>query len=245
MTFNKLKSLEGQTVVIAGAAGGVGWAVAESMAALGARVIGIVRRDVEAFQIKLNTLAGNHTALLADITKKAQLAQVISNITQCDILVNSAGHSKVVPHKDLTGLDDELFDSIIKTNLSSVFSTIRHFVPLLKQSPNGLIVNISSAAAIRTGGSNLAYAAAKAGIESLTRNLAVALAPIRVVSVCPSALDTGFLDLPAEFYNKVAAATPLKRIGTAQDVANAVEAIATTMRFATGNSIVVDGGRTL
>jgi len=245
MTFNKLTTLEGQTVVITGAAGGVGWAVAESMATLGARVIGIVRKDIEGFQNKLNTLPGTHTAMLADITNKEQLAQVILNINQCDILVNSAGYSKVVPHRDLNGLDDELFDSIIKTNLSSVFSTIRQFAPLLKQSPHGLIVNISSAAAIRIGGSNLAYAAAKAGVESLTRNLAVALAPVRVVSVCPSALDTGFLDLPAEFYNKVAASTPLKRTGTAQDVANVVEAVATTMRFATGNSFVVDGGKTL
>jgi NAD(P)-dependent dehydrogenase (short-subunit alcohol dehydrogenase family) len=136
---------------------------------------------------------------------------------------------------------------MLTANLRSVFSTIRIFASRLKQSTNGLIVNISSASAINPGhGSNIAYTAAKAGLESMTKNLALALAPtIRVVSVCPSAINTGFLDMPIEFYQRSGEATPLKRVGVPEDIASAIEAIATKIRFTTGNSFVIDGGRFL
>ena len=122
-----------------------------------------------------------------------------------------------------------------------------NIAPLLKKSSHGLIVNISSASALHPRrGSNIAYAAAKAGLESMTKNLALAFAPgIRVISICPSAMNTGFLELSDEFYEKEANDTPLKRIPLPDDVASVVEACATNMRFVTGNCFVVDGGRLL
>ena len=68
---------------------------------------------------------------------------------------------------------------------------------------------------------------------------------MRVVSVCPSSLNTGFLEHGQDFYDRAGQNTPLKRVGTAEDIAATVEAIATRMRFTTGNSFVVDGGRFL
>jgi NAD(P)-dependent dehydrogenase (short-subunit alcohol dehydrogenase family) len=86
----------------------------------------------------------------------------------------------------------------------------------------------------------------KAGVEALTKNLAVAFAPnIRVVSVCPSSINTGFLSHGEEFYDRMASLTPLQRVGTPEDIGSAVEAIATRLRFTTGNTFVIDGGRTL
>jgi 3-oxoacyl-[acyl-carrier protein] reductase len=128
-----------------------------------------------------------------------------------------------------------------------VFSTVCVFVDRLRQSTSGQIINISSASAIRSGiGSNLAYAAAKAGVESLTKNLALCLAPqVRVMSVAPSVLNTGFLNPTQEYYDKAIATTPLRRLCTVEDVADTVEAIAVHMKFTTGNCFVVDGGRTL
>jgi NAD(P)-dependent dehydrogenase (short-subunit alcohol dehydrogenase family) len=80
----------------------------------------------------------------------------------------------------------------------------------------------------------------------MTKNLALALAPtIRVVSVSPSAINTGFLDMPNEFYQRASQATPLKRVGVPEDIASAIEAVATKLRFTTGNSFVIDGGRFL
>jgi 3-oxoacyl-[acyl-carrier protein] reductase len=250
MNFEPLKNLNGQTAVITGANGGVGRATAAALAASGARIVGIAWRNVADLQKYLDQLPNSelkHIAIEADATDTAQMQLAIEQIVQCDILVTSAGFSKTIPHSDLESLTDEFFDQILTANLRSVFSTIRLFVPLLKQSSHGLIVNISSASALKPGhGSNIAYVAAKAGVESMTKNLALALAPtVRVLSICPSSLNTGFLEHGQEFYDRAGAVTPLKRVGTADDIAAVVEAVATRLRFMTGNSLVVDGGRIL
>jgi NAD(P)-dependent dehydrogenase (short-subunit alcohol dehydrogenase family) len=111
-----------------------------------------------------------------------------------------------------------------------------------------LIVNVSPVAAFTGAGSNLAYSASKAGVDVMGKALARAFAPkVRVLTVSPSAVDASTF-VPgrgAEFNDKAAAATPLKRIATPDDVAAAIEACATTLRFSTGQVLVVDGGRTL
>lgn len=242
MGFERLNNLQGQVAVVTGARKGVGFAVAEKLKAAGAQVVALVRKDADQLAAKLGP---GHQVFEADVRDGARLKEIAAQVGRCDILVNCAGASRNIMHKNLEALTDELFDEMLQVNLRSVFTVTRAFVPLLQQSPHGLIVNIGSAAAVRTGGSNLAYAAAKAGLESMGRNLAVALAPVRVVTISPSALNTGFTQQPPEFYDKVAATTPLKRTGTVDDIANAVEAVATTMRFMTGNTILVDGGRTL
>jgi NAD(P)-dependent dehydrogenase (short-subunit alcohol dehydrogenase family) len=250
MSFEPLKNLNGQTAVITGANGGVGRATAQTLAASGARIVGIARRNIADLQSYLDQLPNSnlkHTAIKADTTTSGEFDRATKHITNCDILVNSAGFSRTIPHADLDLLTDEFFDEILTANLRSVFSTIRIFSSRLKQSSHGLIINISSASALTPGhGSNIAYVAAKAGVESMTKNLALAMAPtVRVISICPSSLNTGFLEHAQDFYDRAGSATPLKRVGTAEDIAAAVEAVATRMRFMTGNSLVVDGGRTL
>jgi NAD(P)-dependent dehydrogenase (short-subunit alcohol dehydrogenase family) len=152
-----------------------------------------------------------------------------------------------VPAGDLDALTDELIDDIVRANFRGVFATIRAFAPMLKASGDGLVVNISSIAGFTGVGSNLAYVAAKAGLDVVGDALAKALAPaVRVVSVSPGAVESGFVPgRGAEFAGKMASTTPLGRIGKPDDVAAAVEALATTMRFVTGTRIVVDGGRHL
>lgn len=248
MTFTPLKDLSGQTAVITGANGGIGRAVCQSLAASGARIVGLVRSNLDEFTQFLTTLPGkDHLALYADVCDTEQLLRVRSLISDCDILVTSAGHSKPIPHKNIEAVSDEFFEEILVSNLRSVFSTIRTFKPLLDKSSNALIVNISSASTQRPGhGSNVAYVSSKAGVEALTKNLALAFAPnIRVVSVCPSSINTGFLTHGQDFYDRMASLTPLQRVGTPEDIGAAVEAIATRLRFATGNTFVIDGGRTL
>jgi 3-oxoacyl-[acyl-carrier protein] reductase len=245
MTYEKLNNLQGQVAVVTGSAGGVGRAIVKQLASAGARVVAIVRKEPEALQEFMDTLGTGHSVYVADVRNSDQLTEIASKLTQCDILVNCAGASRIIPHKQLNALSDEAFDEILSVNLRSVFSVVRAFNSLLQASPNGLVVNIGSAAAVSTGGSNIAYAAAKAGLDSMTRNLAIALAPVRVVTISPSALDTGFTPQGPDFFTRVAASTPLKRCGTPEDVASAVEAVATSMRFMTGNTILVDGGRTL
>jgi short-subunit dehydrogenase len=110
-----------------------------------------------------------------------------------------------------------------------------------------LVVNVSSIAGFTGSGSNLAYVAAKAGVDVLTKSLAKVLAPsVRVIAISPGVVDSSFVPgRGADFNEKAAASIPLKRIGTVDDIASAIEACATQLRFATGSRIVIDGGRSL
>jgi 3-oxoacyl-[acyl-carrier protein] reductase len=178
---------------------------------------------------------------------KAAAAEVAQRFKRCDILVNSAGFTQPVPAADLEALDDDLIDRMMRANFRGVFATIRAFAPLLKEGGEGLVVNVSSIAAFTGSGSNLAYVGAKAALDAVGDALARALAPaIRVVSVSPGVVESSFVPgRGAEFNAKAAESTPLKRVGQPDDVAAAIQALATTMRFVTGTRIVIDGGRHL
>jgi len=255
MSYKRLDNLEGKVAVIAGCVGDIGFATAKRLAESGATVIGIDRRSVEECQTIIDTLPNRdrlkHTAFHSDIQDSNTLNQIAKQIEldfgRCDILINTVGYTESIPHEDVRVLTDEIFDKILTVNLRGAFSLIRAFTELMKNTDEGLIVNVSSAAAIRIGGSNLAYAAAKAGVDSLTRNLSKALGPkIRVVSVSPSALDTKFVpNRSGNFLASIAKSTPLGRIATVDDIACTIEALATVMRFNTGNTIFVDGGRSV
>lgn len=244
--------LEGQVAVIAGGNGGIGYATATRLARAGAQVVLLVRSDLEKAQARAAELPGEgHGAVLASIDDSAALrraaAEVAAGWNRADILVNTAGMTKAVPHKDLDALDDGLIDEIFVANWRGPFATIRAFAPLLRASGNGLVVNISSIAATTGIGSNVAYCAAKAGLDVMATSLGRALAPeIRVINVSPGVVDTTFVPgRDQSWSDKQAATTPLKRIGTPEDMAAAVEACATTLKFATGTTIQIDGGRHL
>jgi 3-oxoacyl-[acyl-carrier protein] reductase len=253
-TFAPVERLDGRIAVIAGGTGAIGIATARRLGALGARCV-LLYRSGSAEEAAAQACAlpgGGHSALRADITHSASLSEAAAMVAAAHggiahILVNSAGHTKAVPAADLEGLNDELIDDILRANFRGVFATIRAFTPLLKASGDGLIVNISSIAGFTGTGSNLAYAAAKAGIDVVGDALARALAPaVRVLSVSPGVVDSGFVPGRGPDFNAKAAATmPLRRVGTPDDVAAAVQACATTLRYATGTRIVVDGGRHL
>jgi 3-oxoacyl-[acyl-carrier protein] reductase len=243
--------LDGQVAVIAGGTGAIGRASAKRFAALGAHVVLLHRGKEAAAHDFLATLPGSHDQVIASITDSAQLKSAAESVRarfgRTDILVNSAGFTKPVPAADLDALTDELIDEIFAANWRGVFATIRAFHPMLRESNDGLVVNVSSIAGFTGVGSNLAYAAAKAGIDVLGRSLARSLAPaVRVLTVSPGVVDSSFVPgRGPDFNQKTSATMPLKRIGTPEDVAAAIEACATTLRFSTGNIIVVDGGRSL
>lgn len=243
--------LAGQVAVVAGGAGAIGHASARRLARQGARVV-LLGRDLGQARDKAADLPGTgHHALRVDVNSGAELrdaaAAVRERYGRADILVNAAGATQPVPHHDLDALDDELIDRIFAACWRGPFAAIRAFAPLLRASGNGLVVNISSIAATTGIGSNVAYCAAKAGLDTMAVSLGRALAPaIRVVNVAPGVVDSGFVPgRDAAFNGRQAATTPLQRIGVADDVAAAVEACATTLLFCTGTTIQVDGGRHL
>jgi 3-oxoacyl-[acyl-carrier protein] reductase len=210
------------------------------------------RAPAERSQDIVRSLPGaGHGAVVASVTDSAALAaaaeSVRANMGGASILVNAAGYTKPVPAGDLDALTDELIDDIFAVTWRGTFAAIRAFLPQLRANGDALVVNVSSIAAYSGLGSNLAYAAAKAGVDATTRALAKTLAPaVRVMAVSPSVVDTGFVPgRDAAFNERMAATIPLKRVGAADDVASAIVACATSLRYATGTVLVVDGGRHL
>ena len=246
--------LQEQVALVIGGAGGIGAATARMLAEEGARVAitHTLRSAERAAQIVERLPGGGHVSLPADVAETRSLEALRERIEAwsggtLNILVNSAGFTKPIPHGDLEALDDALIDRMFAVNWRGQFAAIRVFAPLLTASGNGLIVSISSVAGQTGTGSSIAYCAAKAGIDVMTKSLARVLAPaVRVIGVAPGVVDTKFVPgRDAAFNQNTAQATPLQRVATADDVAEAVLACATSLRFATGTTLVVDGGRSL
>lgn len=244
--------LANHIAVITGGAGGIGSAICKTLAEAGATVVITYNSNADKAEKLLNELAGNnHAVFHAPVNDSDALQQLALFIKEkygkLDILVNNAGITTPVAHDDLDGLTDEWIDKIFTTNVRGSFAMIRACKALLMKSNDALVVNISSVAAVTGIGSNVAYCASKAAIDSMTRSFARALAPtVRVVSVSPGWVMGEYAKtVDPEFLKIQLAATPLNRFATSQDVANAVLALATTLTFTTGSIIPVDGGRPL
>jgi len=246
------QSLAGKIALVTGGAGGIGSAVCHLLAREGARVIVTYNSSAERAHALVERLAGGgHLVLPLSVRHSEDIhaaADAVRERYGClHLLVNNAGMTRVVPHGDLDALDDALIDEIFQTNWRGAFAMVRGFRPLLDAAGEALVVNLSSIAGVTAVGSNVAYCASKAALDSMTKSLARALAPrIRVVSVSPGwvmgeyakSADPAYLTRQREL-------TPLGRIAEADDVAQAVLAAATLLRFTNGAIIPVDGGRPL
>ncbi len=238
--------------VVTGASSGIGRACAIRLAASGARVVVGYNANADAAREVVESLAGSgHVALRISIGEAESVSTAAREIGdrfgRVDALVNNGGFTRPLPLDDLGGLTDELFDDVVRVNLRGPFAMVRALRPLLEVPAKSVIVNVSSIAA-RTGvGSNLAYCAAKAGVDALTIGLAKVLAPkIRVLAVAPAGVDTGFVaGRTHERLQAVAEGLPLRHLTTPDDVARAVMACVTELTSATGISIPVDEGRHL
>jgi 3-oxoacyl-[acyl-carrier protein] reductase len=241
--------------LITGGAGGIGAAISQSLAGAGFRMVVGYNRSAESATKLAASLPGNgHIALAAPVTDSAALARMAAEIQvrmgRCDVLINCAGTTRFVPHHDLDGLDDALIDTILSTNVRGAFAALRAVKSMLEQSPlkgGGVVINISSTAAIFAIGSNVMYCASKAALDNMTKSLARALAPkIRVLSVSPGLVDTDFVkSLDQKWRDEQAAKTPLQRLANADEVGAAIVAAVTQLTFSTGSVVLVDGGRLL
>lgn len=245
------KALNGKIALVTGGAGGIGSAICQKLAEEGACVVITYNSNAEKAENLVKILRGsNHSIFHApttDAEKLKALAEFIkSKYGKLDILVNNAGITTPVPHADLDGLTDEWIDKIMQTNVRGTFAMIRACKDLLN-TEGGLVVNISSVAATIGIGSNVAYCASKAAIDSITRSLGRALAPtIRVVSVSPGFVEGEYTkNFDPSFLKMQMDSTPMNRFATPEDVANTVFALAAYLTFTTGSIIPVDGGRAL
>ncbi|MFT3904950.1 MAG: SDR family oxidoreductase [Steroidobacteraceae bacterium] len=241
--------------LITGGAGGIGECICRGLAGAGFRIVVGYNRSADAAERLAAELPGSgHVALQAPVTDSAGLAhmagQIGTRLGRLDVLVNCAGTTRFVPHADLEGLDDALFDQIFATNVRGAFAALRAVKPLLEQSDlkgGAVVINISSIAAVIAMGSNVAYCASKAAVDNMTKSLARALAPkIRVLSVSPGLVDTEFVkSLDTRWRDEQAERTPLKRLAMPEEIGAAVVAAVTQLTFSTGAIIAVDGGRPL
>jgi 3-oxoacyl-[acyl-carrier protein] reductase len=244
-------SMTGQVAIVTGGGGGIGSAICRRLAHAGVQTI-IIDLQHEKAQALVDSLPGeNHMVSNASITDssalKALAARIADRYGTVDLLVNNAGVTTPVAHDDLDGLSDEWIDRIFQVNWRGSFACVRAFRDLLRAEDGGTVVNISSIAGTTGVGSNVAYCASKAAIDSMTRSLGRALAPeIRIVSVAPGWVMGEYAKRfdPAYLQQQIDL-TPVGRLATPEDVADTVWAIATTLTLMTGNIVPVDGGRPL
>lgn len=245
-------TLAGRLALVTGGSNGIGAAAVRRLAAAGADVIiGYHQSESRAQELLHSLPPGRHgvarLALEEPDSFKALAARIADNPGKLDILVNSAGFTRAIPHGDLDTLSDELFEEILIANVRGPYSAIRALRPLLRASGDAVIVNVSSISGFTASGSNVAYCASKAALDNISMSLARALGPeIRVLSVSPGAVATDFV--PGRDRTALEAgarSTPLKRVIEADDVAAAILACATHLKASTGTTIVVDGGRHL
>jgi 3-oxoacyl-[acyl-carrier protein] reductase len=245
-------NLAGKIIVVTGGSSGIGAATVREFAALGATVVIGYHKGEERAKALLQTLpAAEHRIAQLELQNPASIIALAECLTRefgrLDVLVNSAGYTRAIPHADLAALDDRQFTEIVTANLCGPYAAIRALLPLLQASGEATIINVSSISGFTGSGSNIAYCAAKAALDNLAMSLGRALGPaIRVLSVSPGAVATDFVpgrDLAA--VHAAAKSTPLRRIVEPEDVASAIVACVTRLRASTGIRIVVDGGRHL
>jgi 3-oxoacyl-[acyl-carrier protein] reductase len=244
------QQLEGKVAVVTGGSSGIGAAAVRMLAAEGASVVVGYHNGVDRANALIAKLPGaGHRAVRIVLEDSATMRQaaddVRASLGRADILVNSAGFTKPVPHGDLDALDDALLDRMLIANVRGPFAMIRAFTPLLREGGDSVIVNVSSIAGFTGSGSSIAYCGAKAAIDNMTISLARVLGPqIRLLCVSPGAVNTDFVagrDYPQLV--KLAQATPLKRVVEPEDVARAIMACVLYLKSSTGVKIVCDGGR--
>jgi 3-oxoacyl-[acyl-carrier protein] reductase len=247
-----VSSTAAPVAVVVGGSGGIGRAICRRLAADGHAVVVGYASNRERAETLVNELGGRpHTALQIINTDSDALASVAAKIGsdfgQVDVLVNCGGVTKPVAHDELDDLDDELIDRIFAVNWRGPFATIRAFRSLLESAPAPVVVNISSVAAVLGLGSNVAYCASKAALDSMTRSLGRSLAPaIRVMSVSPGWVQGDYAaSMPEGVVDGQKAVTPLGRLASGDDVAAAVSAVVRDLPMTTGTIVPVDGGRPL
>lgn len=240
-----------KVAIITGSGTGIGAATALELSKRGWKVVVNYSKSREQAE-KVAAKCKDAIAVQADVGEDAECRKLVKAALdkwgRVDALVNNAGTTKFVKHADLDGLSADDFLRIYRLNVVGPFQMARACAPALKAN-KGAVVNVSSVASLLGTGSSIAYAASKAGLNSLTFSLARVLAPeVRVNAVCPGYVDTPWqqnalgaagADKAAERYSGM---VPLKDYARPEDVAETIVWLIEGARQTTGETIFIDGG---
>lgn len=251
--------LQGMVAVITGAGSGIGRASALAFAREGACVVvaDLNASNAEETADQVRSAGGQAEPISVDVTKYADVEHMVQRAFErfgrLDVLFNNAGLPQAMtPFEEST---DELFDRIFDVNVKGVFYGCRAAIPRMKAQGGGVILNTASTAGIRPRPGLAVYNASKAAVITLTKTLAVELAPhrIRVVSICPVATDTPMLPSfigveqgadEAEGRRRFIGTIPWGRLNQPEDIARAAVFLASPdAEMVTGTAFEVDGGR--
>jgi len=239
------RALSGKTLLVTGAARRLGRAIALAAAESGANVAITYRTSVRQAEALIEALAKHNVEALAvrcDVTDEQNVREMVQEVAGelggIDVLVNNAANYETVEFEKITVAQ---WDAIFASNTRGPFLVSREALPYLKKRV-GRIINMGSLGGIRPWATHAHYCSSKAALHMLTQVMAKALAPeIAVNAVAPGMIDLGE-KAAAAFMKKMAKQTPMRRNGTAEDVATAVMFLATAPHFITGQVLVVDGG---
>src|SRR5579872_2586671 len=251
----QLLCLEGKVAAVTGAASGIGRGIALLLAQMGASlaVLDINPEKGEATAAEIRDQSREAVYFSCDVRRSADCKKTVEAVIQkwnkIDILCNCAG---IAIRKDVVELTEEEWDRALDVTLKGIFMLSREVIPHMVRSGGGSIVNIGSGWSLKGGPQAASYCAAKGGVVNLTRAMAIDHGKdnIRVNCVCPGDVDTPMLRSECaqlgqdeQSFMREAANRPLERVGTPEDIANAVLFLAGPMaNWITGASLVVDGG---
>ena len=248
-------NLSGAVVLITGALTGIGRATALAFAKEGSRVVVSGRRQQEGldFAAELRDMGAEAAFIYADVRHeddvKNLIGRTVERFGRLDIAVNNAGtEGKPGPVTDQTA---ESYAATFETNVLGVLLSMKHELLVMKAQSHGSIVNVSSTLGIRGGAGASVYSASKHAVEGLTKSAALEVASmgIRVNAVAPGPIDTGMFDRfsgSPDSKERTKAKMPVQRLGQPEEVANIIVYVGSNgSPFLTGQSVIIDGGRTL
>ena len=246
-----MSSMTDKVAIVTGASSGIGRAAAIAFGKASAKVVVVARREDKGQEtVRLVQEAGSEAVFVqADVTKAADVEAMVKKALQIygrlDYAFNNAGSGTSGKIADLSESD---WDLEINANLKSVWLSMKYEIPAMQQSGGGAIVNTSSQGALLGVATYGAYGAAKAGVIALSRAAAAEYSAdrIRINTVSPGAVKTDlWAGAPPEMLDQVAAGIPLQRIGTPEDIAEAVVYLCSDgAAFITGHNLIIDGGFT-
>lgn len=244
-------NLDGRTAIVTGGVQGIGLGVSLSLARVGANVVvaELVEERIPPAVAEIENLGVHAMGVQTDVTSAKSVDRMVrttlERFGQIDILVNNAG---LVIKKHITEQTEADYDAVLSTNLKGMFLCCKRVVEEMSKHGSGAIVNLASHAAYRYTIPHVPYAASKAGVVALTRDLAYEVGPmgIRVNAVAPGSIDTPgwHTTNPDEDIADRVKAIPLQRVGQPRDIGDAVAFLASDAAgYISGITLPVTGGR--